>query len=140
MCDYSLHTVASRPARVGDALVTKSFPGTLTRGFASADQPNVAVCVLPGTEIAFERDVRWSRPFWELLQRAPSSGKVVRFRQVNVDRPNMHHDAIKFPNGKIVLLTAIRPGQKALVLQMPATLQPPRYDRAQPANAVLTRA
>jgi hypothetical protein len=125
MCDYSLHSVASRPARVSDALVSKSFPGTLTRGFASVDQPTVAVCVLPGTEIAFEKEVRWSRPFWELFQRAPSSGKVVRFRQVNVDRPNMHHDAIEFPNGKIVLLTALRQGQKAVVLQLPATSQPP---------------
>ena len=35
MCDYSLHHVASRPAKVGDQLTTRDF-GTGTRGFAAA--------------------------------------------------------------------------------------------------------
>ena len=48
MCDYSLHNVASRPARVGDKLTTRDF-GTGTRGFAGAEDVRVAVCVLPGT-------------------------------------------------------------------------------------------
>ena len=52
MCDYSLELVESRPAKVGDKLVSMSFPHTITRGFASVDDPNVAVCVLPGTELA----------------------------------------------------------------------------------------
>ena len=50
MCDYSLELVASRPAKVGDKLVSAGFPHTITRGFVSADDPSVAVCVLPGTE------------------------------------------------------------------------------------------
>ena len=54
MCDYSLELVASRPAKVGDKLVSTSFPHTVTRGFVSVDDPSVAVCVLPGTELAFE--------------------------------------------------------------------------------------
>ena len=54
MCDYSLHLVVSRPARVGDKLISTSFPHTTTRGFASVDDRNVAVCLLPGTELAFE--------------------------------------------------------------------------------------
>ena len=58
MCDYSLHFVVSRPARVGDKLVSTSFPQTTTRGFASVDDRNVAVCLLPGTELAFEEEVR----------------------------------------------------------------------------------
>ena len=37
MCDYSLERVASRPARVGDKLISTSFPHTITRGFASVD-------------------------------------------------------------------------------------------------------
>jgi hypothetical protein len=60
MCDYSLHTVVFRPAKVGETLVTTSFYGTSTRGFAAKREPNVAVCLLPGTELAFERDVRAS--------------------------------------------------------------------------------
>ena len=58
MCDYSLHLVASRPAKVGDKLVSTRFPETITRGFASVDDRNVAVCLLPGTELAFEKEVR----------------------------------------------------------------------------------
>ena len=57
MCDYSLHFVASRPARVGDKLVSTRFRTSLTRGFAAIGEPDVAVCLLPGTEVAFERDV-----------------------------------------------------------------------------------
>ena len=52
MCDYSLQHVRSRPAKVGDNLTTRDF-GTRTRGFAAAEDRGVAVCVLPGTELAF---------------------------------------------------------------------------------------
>ena len=34
MCDFSLQAVRSRPAKVGDKLVTRDF-GTGTRGFAA---------------------------------------------------------------------------------------------------------
>src|SRR5437016_4968657 len=57
MCDYSLHHVMSRPAAVGDKLVSTTFPGTITRGFAARGDPNTAVCLLPGTEVAFADDV-----------------------------------------------------------------------------------
>ena len=59
MCDYSLDFVASRPAKVGDKLVTTKFKNSVTRGFAAVEEPTVAVCVLPGTEIAFEREVEY---------------------------------------------------------------------------------
>ena len=42
MCDYSLHNVASRPARVGDKLVSTSFVCSSTKGFAADGEPNVA--------------------------------------------------------------------------------------------------
>src|SRR5260370_32700996 len=54
MCDYSLHHVANRPAQIEDKLVTTKFNKSITRGFASVGEPHVAVCLLPGTEIAFE--------------------------------------------------------------------------------------
>ena len=56
MCDYSLHSVASRPAKVSDKLTTWDF-GTGTIGFAAAENARVAVCVLPGTELAFSKPV-----------------------------------------------------------------------------------
>jgi hypothetical protein len=63
MCDYSLHNVKTRPAKVGDKLVTREFIGTLTRGFASPEDLDVAVCVLPGTELSFSDNVRRIRPW-----------------------------------------------------------------------------
>ena len=72
MCDYSLESVRSRPAKVGDKLTTRDF-GTLTRGFAAAENARVAVCVLPGTELAvFQRGENCGFP----LRRPLASGKT----------------------------------------------------------------
>jgi hypothetical protein len=130
MCDYSLHSVLSRSAKAGDNLVTTSFPGTTTRGFAAANAPTVAVCLLPGTELAFDNDVEWRRPFFGLFQRWQPCGKVARFRQVNTQYAATHHDALEFPNGRVILLTDLRPGQRVSVLQLPAAAQLGREDRA----------
>lgn len=129
MCDYSLHSVLSRPAKAGDHLVTVSFPGTTTRGFTTANARAVAVCLLPGTELAFEDDVKWRRPFLGLFQKKPPCGSLARFRQINLEHASKHHDAIEFPNGQIVLLTDLRPGQRATVLQLPVVAG--RDERAQ---------
>jgi len=115
MCDYSLNFVASRPARVGDKLVSTRFRNSVTRGFAAIGEPNVAVCLLPGTEVAFERDVECGVAF-----RRSFGQKVARFRQVNLDQPTSHHDALEFPDGKIALVTDLSEGQQATVLQLPA--------------------
>jgi hypothetical protein len=117
MCDYSLEIVASRPAMVGDKLISTSFPHTITRGFASADDGNIAVCLLPGTELAFEKEVRCETGLvfaWRL------GHKVAKFRQINKGRSNVHRDALEFPDGKTVLLTQLCKGQRATVLQLPA--------------------
>ena len=46
------------PTRKGrDKLTTTKFPHTVTWGFCAIGEPNVAVCPLPGTEIAFEAEV-----------------------------------------------------------------------------------
>jgi hypothetical protein len=120
MCDYSLLNVRSRPAKVGDKLTTRDF-GTGTRGFAAAEDAGVAVCVLPGTELAF------SSPATVIDYRFIAAWKVETlghataiFRQVNKDNPWKHHDALEFPDGRIVLLTQLCGGQEATVLQLPA--------------------
>jgi len=126
MCDYSLHLVASRPAKVGDKLVTTKFNNSMTRGFTAAGEPTVAVCLLPGTEVAFDREVEYHHLVASLPARASRifsrkpSGRVARFRQVNKDEPNVHHDALEFADGHIVLLTLLCEGQRATVLQLPA--------------------
>jgi hypothetical protein len=121
MCEYSLEHIAFRPAKVGDKLVTTRFPHSLTFGFAQLDDPNVAVCLLPGTELAFEKKVERRHPLaWVSPKLRQLGAKVARFRQVNLDELWAHHDALEFPDGKIVLLTKLCPGQCATVLQLPA--------------------
>jgi hypothetical protein len=119
MCDYSLQHVASRPAKVEDKLVTTSFPNTTTRGFAAAGEPNVAVCLMPGTEIAFEKNVE-CEPAIGILPNKKIGQKTARFRQIDTAHPTVHHDALEFPDGQIVLLTRLCEGQRASVLQLPA--------------------
>jgi hypothetical protein len=119
MCDYSLQHVASRPARVGEKLVSTTFANTFTRGFAAAEEPAVAVCLLPGTEVAFEHDVQYDPEFHLFFSSRKMTARVARFRQINSDQRHAHHDALEFPNGQIVLLTRLIPGQKAVVLQLP---------------------
>ena len=123
MCDYSLHDVASRPAKVGDKLVSTQFPNAITRGFADPAEPRVAVCLMPGTELAFEKEVECDASF-RFLPTRKSTQKVARFRQVNLNRPAAHHDALEFPDGKIVLVTDLCEGQSATVLQLPSTRRP----------------
>jgi len=127
MCDYSLHGVASRPARVGDRLVSSGFRNSITRGFASSEEPNVAVCLMPGTELAFESTVdaqvtAYGGTFRNFGQ------TVARFRQVNLESPLAHHDALEFPDGQTVLVTNLREGQRATVLQLPAADAPARRE------------
>ena len=124
MCDYSLHHVASRAAKVGDKLVTTQFNNSITRGFAAVGEPNVAVCLLPGTEVAFEKEIEFERGFGIFSSWKPekiTGDKVARFRQLNVDKPNVHHDALEFPDGDIVFVTQLSEGQHATVLQLPAS-------------------
>lgn len=133
MCDYSLHHVASRPAKVGDRLVSTSFNNSITRGFAAIGEPEVAVCLLPGTELAFEREVEYEPRFHLVHPSRTTESKVARFRWTNLDRPHAHHDALEFADGQLVLLTRVSPGQVATVLQLPAGEVPARQRHAEHA-------
>ena len=117
MCDYSLHNVAARPAKVGDKLVSTRFPNSITRGFAAIGEPNVSVCLLPGTELAFQAEVKYEVN--RFLPKKKLGETVARFRYVG-DGSHAHRDALEFPSGKIVLLTRLCDGQHATVLQLPA--------------------
>jgi hypothetical protein len=120
MCDYSLESVRSRRAKVGDKLTTRDF-GTGTRGFAAAEDAVVAVCILPGTELAFSSPVTVTLPRFLAGWKVEELGHATAiFRQVNKDEPRKHHDALEFPDGRIVLLTQLYEGQEATVLQLPA--------------------
>ena len=122
MCDYSLQYVASRPAKVGDKLVSTKFSNSITGGFAAVGEPNVAVCLLPGTEVAFENEVECEHTLGFFSNWMPGKKlgeKVARFRQVKKEQPHVHHDALELPDGRVVLLTRLREGQFATVIQLP---------------------
>lgn len=123
MCDYSQHDIDSRDAVVGDRLISTTFPRTITRGFAACDKPGVAVCLRPGAELAFEKPVTFATPFGlgSVFPRRFGNGQhaVARFRKINEDYPHKHHDALEFPDGRVVLLTRLTEKQRATVLQMP---------------------
>ena len=120
MCDYSLQNVRSRPAKIGDKLTIRDF-GTGTRGFAAAEDTGVAVCVLPGTELAFSRVVTVTDTRFYVAWKVRTLGHTTAiFRQVNKSEQLKHHDALEFPDGEIVMLTHLCEGQEATVLQLPA--------------------
>ena len=118
MCDYSLHAVKSRPAKVDDKLITTRFPNSVTNGLAGVGEPQVAVCLLPGTEVAFDDDVKYAHPLLWFRHRSMKE-RVARFRQVNMSMPHTHHDAFEFPSGKLVLVTSLIANQSLTVLQLP---------------------
>lgn len=135
MCDYSLHGVSSRPAKVADKLIVRELTGSHTRGFAAVGEhgaklvihdsaPEVAVCLLPGTELAFDHDVQYDHSF-SLFGKARVNHRVARFRQIDLDDPYVQHDALEFPDGKVLKVAQLTAGQKATVLQLPAVTQRP---------------
>jgi hypothetical protein len=134
MCDFSLQAVRSRPAKVGDKLVTHDF-GTGTRGFAAADDPGQAICVLPGTELAFAGEVACLSNGLLGWKTKTIKHQTAIFRQVNKERLAAHHDALEFPDGRTVLLTSLCEGQAAIVLQLPA--QPATAAEAQAQKRVI---
>jgi hypothetical protein len=82
MCDYSLEHIASRPAAVADRLISTNFHNTITRGFSAAGDLDTAICLRPGTEIAFDQEPRYEHPVTHQICLAPS--RVARFRQINM--------------------------------------------------------
>jgi hypothetical protein len=133
MCDYSLHHVASRPAKVSDKLMTMELAKSSTRGFAAVGElgaklvihdrpPNVAVCLLPGTELAFNEEVQYDRAI-RLLRKGRVKHKVARFRQIDTGDPHVQHDALEFPDGQVLKVRRLAAGQSATVLQLPIATQ-----------------
>ena len=119
MCDYSLQSIKSRPAKIGDKLTTQNF-GTGTRGFAASEDATIAVCVLPGTELSFASEISYqSTSIFGWGDKVTRHAAAI-FRQINKQKLVAHHDALEFSDGQIVLLTSLCEGQRATVLQLPA--------------------
>src|SRR6266478_7692231 len=121
----SLHAEPHVAAQIADKLVTTKFKNSITRGFAAVGEPHVAVCLLPGTEIAFDENVECEPSFGVgILANKKIGQQLARFRQINMHKPVTHHDALEFPDGEVVLLSRLCEGQRATVLQLPAAARP----------------
>lgn len=146
MCDYSLHAVKTRKAAIGDKLVTTNFWSTSTRGFADvADEAHdglTAVCLIPGTEVAFDEPIVSHQSFLSIFPPAKVTHphKTAVFAKVDMNNQCAHHDALEFPDGSTVLLTCLSPGQRATVLQLGAEpkVAPAKPEQAPIADVVVT--
>jgi hypothetical protein len=121
MCDYSLHSVVVRPARVGERLVTTQF--LQNRGFAAADDPNIAVCMCAGTELAFDTFVACEPTSVDASPKTLRR-KRARFWQIETKNSVTDRDALEFRDGLIVPLKCLRLGQYATVRKLPVVSQP----------------
>jgi len=118
MCDYSLEHVDSRPAEAGERVISTKFANAITLGFGGVTDPGVAVCLLPGTELAFEHEVAYRSRF-SMIPDMRTTSRVARFRQIDLDKPHVHHDALEFASGEIVQLARLAEGQTARIIQLP---------------------
>jgi hypothetical protein len=81
----------------------------------------VAVCLLPGTELAFDQDVKHDQSW---IWTKATNFRVARFRKIDQHNAYRHHDALELPDGNVFLVTHLKSGQRATVLQLPVTHQP----------------
>jgi len=141
MCDYSLHGLPNRLATEGEELVAHRFstgaigltsPAELCRATNAKTKPEKvsfwarltalilppafpeppAVCIPPGARLRM-MDVP------ARLQKELSVGaeECVSFTQTSA-MPNTYHDAIRFQNGRQILLQVLKEGQRVRVLSL----------------------
>jgi len=122
MCDYSITAgIKTRDAVVDDRLTVTQFGSS--KGFAprGAGEP-IAVCLRPGTELAFDKPVSFYD--YRITNKGQPHVHTVHrtavFRQVMKDQPRTHHDMLEFPDGTKSVLSFLDVGQTATVLQLPA--------------------
>lgn len=117
MCDYSLHAVQSRAATAGEEIISTGFREASTSGFGAWNDREIAICLLPGTELAFEEEIKYRGWIWS----KKTGHSVARFCRINTQTPDCHHDALELPDGRVVLVTLLTPGQRAKVIQLPVS-------------------
>ena len=112
----------SRAAKVGDRLMTTDPAKPGASGFAALGKPDIAVRLVPDTELAFEKYIQYYRRF--SLLRFSRGHRTAKFRQFNVGNPHRECAALEFPDGRLVMISELAPGQTATVVQVPLAAQP----------------
>ena len=103
MCDYSLELYRSRPAVQEEQYTLRRFPSG-TMGFTAGYDCDTAVCMPADAHLRLEG-------IGETVQRAFDVGPVeevvmIRFEVI----AHAHRDAVRFANGKEVLLQRLNAG------------------------------
>jgi hypothetical protein len=117
MGEFSRRHIRPRLAEPGEELVLTSFGSGNVRGFAATGDLAVAVGLPPGTEIRFTAPVATESAGG--AADAVAGRQVARLRQVIVDNPSIHHDALEFGGAQLVLLTQLCEGQRVTVVRLP---------------------
>ena len=105
MCDYSLETYQSRPARLGETYETHSFPSH-TVGFIAPGDTAIAVCMAYDTRLKL----------LDITSKVQRACNVRTEEEVIFARTEagLHHDGVQFANGVQVTLQQLGPGVKAI--------------------------
>ena len=103
MCDYSLELYRSRPATQEEQYTLHRFPSG-TMGFVAGTDCETAVCMPAGARLSLQG-------INETVQRAFSIGpaEVVTMTRLEVTG-HAHRDAVRFTNGREVLLQSLNAG------------------------------
>lgn len=120
MCDYSVMAERTREAKVGDRLITSKFGLLGHTGFRELyGDRHTAVCLRPGTELAFDDPV--PNPHHESNERLPKFlSTTAKFTQINKGKTHTMHDVIEFNDNQSMWLGYVPTGQIATILQLPA--------------------
>ena len=109
MCDYSLELYRSRPAVAEEQYTLHRFPSG-TMGFVAARDCETAVCVIAGARLELEGIA-------ETVQRSFGIGPVEEVVMTRLDvTGHAHRDAVRFSNGKEVLLQSLNAGITAILM------------------------
>src|SRR5258708_25115621 len=116
MCDYSLAGIPNRLAVEGEQLVVHQFPtgalGLAAPCLSMLSKGTPAVCIPPGARLRL-RDI----PQDLRLQLSLGSTEEVTFVQLSAE-PYEYRDAMRFQNGREILLQRFRCGQQVEVLSL----------------------
>lgn len=106
MCDYSLELYRSRPAVQEEQYTLHRFPSG-TMGFVAGTDCETAVCMPAGARLSLEG-------INETVQRAFSIGPAEAVTMIRLDvTGHAHRDAVRFANGREVLLQSLNAGVSA---------------------------
>jgi len=109
MCDYSLELYRSRPAVAEEQYTLHRFPSG-TMGFVAARDCETAVCVIAGARLQLEGIA-------ETVQRSFGIGPVEEVVMTRLDvTGHAHRDAVRFSNGKEVLLQSLNAGITGILM------------------------